>query len=104
MILHVINSSSTLDISILYYFINSKFYLISDRIKTILVINRLNEHTIEKIKFTLSGVLLSRIVDHQLNEDIVIRNMNSTNILGLLRMLNINQSHNLTEKCMYQNF
>jgi hypothetical protein len=59
---------------------NTKFYLIKDKIDYILVIRELDRHTTEKLKYSLSGTLLSKVVDKKINDNSVIRTRDNETI------------------------
>lgn len=58
-----------------------KFYLIHSKIYYVLVVNYKDPFNIEKLKFSTSGVLLSRIMDVKVNDDYFIRTRDNQQII-----------------------
>lgn len=59
---------------------NTKFYFMMDKINYILAIRKLNKHTTEKLKYSTSGVLLSRVTDNKIDDNSVIRTRDNETI------------------------
>lgn len=48
-----------------------KFYLIRDISNYVLAVNHINDKTIEKIRYTLNGVVINHVTDYLSNDKII---------------------------------